>query len=153
ADGCARELAVLADDHLAVDLDVARRALAGEEVELDRLRVLLPALEVDGLGVVEELEQVLRAVAERLEQHRRVHLAAAVDAGVEDVLRVDLEVEPRAAIGNHARLVEELPRRVRLALVVIEEDAGAAVELAHHDTLGAVDDEGPVLRHERDLAE
>ena len=40
-----------------------------------------------------------------------------------------------------------------LALVVIVEDARAAVQLADHDALGTVDDEGTVVRHERDLAE
>ena len=42
---------------------------------------------------------------------------------------------------------------MRLALVVIVEHAGAAVQLADHDALGAVDDEGPVVGHEWDLAE
>ncbi len=42
---------------------------------------------------------------------------------------------------------------MRLALVVVEEDAGAAVQLADDDALGAVDDERTGLRHQRDLAE
>jgi hypothetical protein len=42
---------------------------------------------------------------------------------------------------------------VGLALVVIEEHAGRAVQLRDHDALGAVDDEGAVLRHQRDLTE
>ena len=109
--------------------DVARRALAGEQIVLDRLRVLLALLEVDGLGVVEVVEQLLGRVAERAQEHRRVQLAAAVDADVEDVLRVELEVEPRAAVRDHARAVEQLARRVGLALVVIEEHAGRAVQL------------------------
>ena len=92
-------------------------------------------------------------VAERAQQHRRVHLAAAVDADVDDVLGVELEVEPRAAVGDDARGVEQLAARVGLALVVIEEDAGAAVELADDDALGAVDDERTGLGHQRDLAE
>ena len=39
-----------------------------------------------------------------------------------------------------------------LALVVIEEHAGAAVHLRDDDALGAVDDEGAVRRHERHVA-
>ena len=97
------ELGVLLDDHLAADLDVARRALAGEELVLDRLRVLAALLEEHRLGVVEVVEEVLRRVAERAEEHRRVHLPAAVDADVDDVLRVELEVEPRAAVRDDAR--------------------------------------------------
>ena len=147
------ELGVLLDDDFAADLDVARGALAGEEVVLDALRVLAALLEEHRLGVVEVVEQVLRRVAERAEEHRRVHLPAAVDADVDDVLGVELEVEPRAAVRDDARAVEELAARVRLALVVVEEDARAAVELADDDALGAVDDERAGLGHQRDLAE
>ena len=59
--------------------------------------------------------------------------------------------EPRYGM-TRAR-VEELAARVRLALVVVEEDAGAAVQLADDDALGTVDDERTGLRHQRDLAE
>ena len=59
--------------------------------------------------------------------------------------------EPRYGM-TRAR-VEQLAARVRLALVVVEEDAGAAVQLADDDALGAVDDERTGVRHQRDLAE
>ena len=147
------ELGVLLDDDFAADLDVARGALAGEDVELDRLRELVALLEEDRLGRVEVVEQILRRVAERAEQHGRVHLAAAVDAHVDDVLRVELEVEPRAAVRDDARAVEQLAAGVRLALVVVEEDARAAVQLGDDDALGAVDDERTGVGHQRDLAE
>ena len=39
-----------------------------------------------------------------------------------------------------------------LALVVVEEHAGRAVHLRDDDALGAVDDEGAVIGHERDVA-
>ena len=42
---------------------------------------------------------------------------------------------------------------MRLAAVVIEEHAGAAMQLRDDDALGAVDDEGAVVGHERQLAE
>ena len=42
---------------------------------------------------------------------------------------------------------------MRLATVVVEEHARATVQLAHHDALGAVDDERTGLRHQRDFAE
>ena len=110
ADRALGELAVLLDEdflRLRV-LDVARRALADEQLVVDLARVLLARLEVDGLGVVEVVEQLLGRVAERAQQHRRVQLAAAVDADVEDVLVVELEVEPRAAVRDHAGRVEQL---------------------------------------------
>src|SRR5690606_3075670 len=79
-------------------------------------------------------------------------LPAPVDAHVENVLVVELEVEPGAAIRDDTSAVQELARGVALAPIVVEEGARRAVELADDDTLGAVDDERAVLRHPRDLA-
>jgi hypothetical protein len=56
-----------------------------------------------------------------------VHLPAAVDPDEHDVLRVELEIEPGAAVGDDSRAVENLAARVRLALVVVEEDARASM--------------------------
>jgi len=53
------ELGVLLHQHFAADADVAGRSLAGEDVELDRLRELRALLEEDGLGRVEVVEKVL----------------------------------------------------------------------------------------------
>ena len=100
----------------------------------------------------ELLEDVLVGEADRLQQRRHRHLAAAVDAEEQEVLRVELEVEPRAAVRNHAGREQELAGAVRLAAVVLEEHAGRAVELRDDDALGAVDDERAVVGHERNLA-
>ena len=87
-------------------------------------------------------------------EHQRGHgnFAAAVDAREHDVLGVELDVEPGTAIGNDARGKQQLARGVGLALVVIEEHAGRTVHLRDDDALGAVDDEGAVHGHERDVA-
>ena len=82
--------------------------------------------EVEGVEREELLEDLLGREAERFQQRRHRHLAAAVDAEVQVILRVVLEVEPRAAVGNHARREEQLAGRVRLAAVVLEEDARAS---------------------------
>src|SRR3546814_1573225 len=68
------------------------------------------------------------------------------------VLGIEREVEPLAAIGNHAGGVEILARRMGLALVVVEKHARAAVHLADDDALGAVVDEGALVGHERHVA-
>ena len=54
--------------------------------------------------------------------------------------------EPR--YGNDARGEQILAAAMRLTLVVVEEHAGRAVHLADDDTLGAVDDERAVIRHQ-----
>ena len=71
---------------------------------------------------------------------------------VDDVLRVELEIEPRAAIGDNARGEEIFARRMGLAAIMIEQHARRAVHLADDHALGAVDDERAVLRHERHVA-
>ena len=77
----------------------ASSTLAGV-VLLERVahRLVGAALLVD-----DEVEQLLvgLAEAERLQQHGDGLLALAVDADVDDVLLVDLELEPRAAARDH----------------------------------------------------
>src|SRR4029453_11379545 len=48
---------------------------------------------------------------------------------------------------------ERLPGRQRLALVVVEEHAGRALQVADDRALGAVDDERALVGHERQLAQ
>ena len=95
---------------------------------------------------------VLAVHAEREQQRRHRNLAAAVDARMDDVLGVELDVEPGAAIRNDAGGEQELARGMGLALVVIEEHAGRTVHLRDDDALGAVDDERAVVGHERNVA-
>ena len=107
-------------------LDVARGALALEQVGVDRLLVL--PLPFAGFSCVVVLRIVLGAVevdwvpscvsgsAERAQEHGRRELPAAVDAHVEDVLVVELEVDPRAAVRDDAGVEEELARRWLLPL-------------------------------------
>ena len=55
--------------------------------------------------------------------------------------------EPR--YGMMRARVQQLARAVRLAAVVVEEHARRTMQLRDDDALGAVDDEGAVLGHER----
>ena len=88
---------------------------------------------------------------ERLQQHGDGLLALAVDADVDDVLLVDLELEPRAAARDHLGVDDVLLRR-RLVGVDAEVDARRTHELRHHDALGAVDDERAALGHHGEVA-
>ena len=119
---------------------------------LNRLATRLPS-EQDRVGLVVIVEQIFGGHAERAQQHGGVELAPAVDAHVEDVARIEFEIDPRAAVRNDARREEQLAAGVRLPLVMIEEHARRAVQLADDDPLGAIDHEGAVRGHQRDLAE
>ncbi len=130
--------------------------VAGERLALQVLAAEPgpPALAgtVVGQLAVEGVEDGLLVETQRQQQRRHRQLAAPVDADIDEILGVELEVEPTAAVGDDAGAVEELARAVRLAPVMVEEDARAAVHLADDDALGAVDDEGAVVRHERHVA-
>src|SRR5690606_28970500 len=72
------------------------------------------------LGVI-GVEDFLGIHAQRLEQRRDRNLAAAVDARIDDILGVELDIEPGTAIGNDTAGKQQLARRMGLALVVVEE--------------------------------
>ena len=147
-----RDAAARFDDDVAVAVDdVERGRLAPHALghEVHRQAVLL---DVEDVLVEEQVQDLLRREPQRAQHDRRRQLAPAVDAHVHEVLGIELEVEPGAPVGNDPGGVQELPGRVGLPLVVVEEHARRAVQLGHHDPLGAVDDEGAVVRHERYLA-
>ncbi len=135
--GLEDDLAAVGVDHVVVRL-LAAPSLGG----VGDLPAVLAAHVAD--AVVEGVEDFLARHAERMEQRGDRQLALAVDADVDDVLGVELEVEPAAAIRNDARGEQELAAGVGLAAVMVEQHARRTVHLADDDALGAVDDEGAV---------
>src|SRR6476469_9277455 len=87
--------------------------------------------------------------AEGLQQHGHRLAALAVDAHADGVALVDVELEP----GTTGR--DDLDREDVLAgglvEVLVEVDTGGTNELADDDPLGAVDDEGALARHHREV--
>ena len=132
-------------DDLAAGRDVLGGAQALDAVA-DRPvnRAALQRQLVDRVEAADDL--VGAAQPEGAQEHRGEELPLAVDADVEQVLGVVLELHPRAAIRDDLRDVERLVFRV-------EEGARRAVQLRDDDALGAVDDERAVVRHQRDVAE
>ena len=105
---------------------------------------------LDRLVAGELLEDLFAGQAEGLEEDGDRLLALAVDAHADLVALVDLELEPCAAARDDARRVDVLVGR--LLGRAVEVDAGRTDELRHDDTLGAVDDEGALVGHEREVA-
>src|SRR3984893_14129618 len=70
--------------------------------------------------------------------------------GADRVALVDVELQPRAAAGDHLDAVQRLLGG--LVDVLVEVHTRRADQLGHHDTLGAVDDEGALLGHHREVA-
>ncbi len=101
-----------------------------------------------------------RAADRRSSLYLRVHrpqqrhdreLAALVDADREAFLAGDVQLDPAAALGNDAATVQAA---LAGAFDFADEvDAGAAVQLADHDALGAVDDELAAAEHDRHVAQ
>ena len=131
----------LARTQLAVD--VLERLLLGLDV------VLLEGV-LDRGRVVEQLEDLVAAPAQRLEQGRDVLPALAVDAHADGVLLVHVELEPRPTAGDDLGDVDVLVGG--LVQLLAEVDARGTHQLGHHDTLGAVDDEGAPLGHHGEVA-
>ena len=88
--------------------------------------------------------------AQGQEEDRDVLLALAVDTHGDVVVLVDLELQPGAARGNELDVVDVLVRG--LLGGALEVHTRRAHELRDDDALGAVDDEGALVRHEREVA-
>ena len=137
---------------------VAARRLARAQLAVDvqeRLAlgrdVVLVHRHADGLVLPELLEDLLLGPAERLEQDGDVLLALAVEAHADGVALVDLELQPGAARGDH--LAGEDVLVARLVGGLLEVDARGAHQLGDDDALGAGDDEGALVGHEREVAD
>jgi hypothetical protein len=87
-------------------------------------------------------------VTHRSQQGRDRQLALAVDSREDLALLVDLDLEPGAAVGHQVRQEDLLLRVLRLHDV----GAGRTDELRDDHALGAVDDEGAVVGHPREVA-
>ena len=111
--------------------------------------------DLDGLVGIENLQDVRVGLdAAGAQERRRLELLLAVDADVQDVVEVELELDPGAAIRDDLGQEELLTEGGDLLLVVLlENDSGGAMQLADDDALRAVDDEGGGLRHDRHFAE
>src|SRR5215813_7013058 len=83
---------------------------------------------------------------ERPQEDRAEELAFAVDAHVEQVLGVVFEFNPRTSIWNNLREI------ICVVVFLFEEDPWRPMQLAYYNPLGSVDDECPVVGHQRNLA-
>ena len=121
------------------------RGLFAAGVERPEQLLVFDRNAVDG---IERAQNVFPgAQAQSAQENRSQELALAVDADIEHILLVVLEFHPRAAVRN------DLPQEIRAVVGGLEEHTRRAVQLADDDALGAVDDEGAVLRHQRNVAE
>ena len=139
-DACSLERERLARTCALVDLEqslVPRR---------DQLALVLP-LAFEKIEMTDEaVQERLVLVTEGAQHHEQREAALAGDAGagahVAVRLRLDVELDPLAAVGVNRAGDDRLLVTTRL-----EDHAGRAHELAHHDPLGPVDDEGAPARH------
>src|SRR5207245_356971 len=145
-----------ADDLAALQVDLARLGVddvADRHGAFDQLAVV--GLERDRLDVVgvERLDDVIVVGVSRVhgaEQRHGRELARLVDADAQGVLLGDVDLDPRAALGDDAAAVELAVAGLGLDDVI---DAGGAVQLADDDALGPVDDELAAADHDRHVAQ
>ncbi len=124
-----------------VDLDEAVSHGTGGVLLQGVLQPLVLAQQLLDLGV--------GAVADGAQERGDEHLALPVDLDVQDAVRIGLVLQPGAPIGDDLGGIELVAPLVGAHRVV---GAGGTDQLADDDPLGAVDDEGALGRHEREIA-
>ena len=146
-------LALLDQDIAALGIeDVGGRGLVHQQLRREGLLDGL-ALKIHPLGLVEEIEQLFRRVPQGFQEDGGGKLPPPVDTHVQDVLGIELEIDPGPPERNQPRRVDDFTAGVNLGLVMVNEQTRGAVQLAHHHPLGAIDNEGAVLGHHRQGAE
>ena len=115
---------------------------------LGKVPVQVAVAQRDALDLIERAQDFLvRFHAQGAQENRAEEFALAVDADVQNVLGVVLELDPRAAVGNN------FPEEIAAVVGRFVKHARRAVQLADDDALGAVDDERAVVGHQRNVAE
>ena len=139
----------LARAHLHIDLFqrffarrglVVHRPAVGFVLREGGGEILLLAEGVDHVGV--------GLGAEGADQDRHRDLPVLVDLDPEGILRVGLIFEPSAVIRDHRAGIAVFTGLVHRGVVV---HTRRTDQLRHHDALRAVDDEGPVVGHQREV--
>jgi len=126
----------------AVDILVVRVVV---NLVVERQQFLVHAL-FDGRMRVEAIAH--RRQGAQQNRHRDRALAIELDRQVIALAR--LELHPRTAIGD--QLGRREPAARGAIFFRVEVHAGRPDQLAHHHALGAVDDERPLLGHQREIA-
>ncbi len=99
--------------------------------------------------VVEQLtDLVIGGIAQGTNEDRGRNLTGLVDADEDDIVGVGLELEPGTPVRDHGRPEGPLVGDVERIGVV---DARRAYQLADDHPLGAVDHEGALLGHGREV--
>ncbi|CAB4894970.1 unannotated protein [freshwater metagenome] len=138
-------------------VDLHERLILGRREVTLLVPLVLEEVEV-GNEPVDEAGGVLLVVAEGAQQGEDTQATLAGNAGTggDELagLVLDVELEPFTTVRVHGALDELVLAQVSQteALTGLEDDAGTTYELAHHDTLGAVDDERALLGHHREVA-
>jgi len=95
------------DQHLAIGQQVETQGLAAQalrnQLQLDKAFLV----QMERVDVVEDAQHLLVLVTERAQQDGDRQLAATVDAGEQRIARIELEVEPGAAVGNDPRVEQQ----------------------------------------------
>ncbi|MNG97286.1 hypothetical protein D3C79_563950 [compost metagenome] len=142
--------ALLDDDFAGFVMDVHDRNFTTQTL-WHQFQAEFLAGNVEHVGGVEGIQHFFSAVTQGAQQHRGRQFAATVDTHEHAVLRVELEVQPGAAVRDDASGVQQLAGAVSLATVVVEEHTRRTVQLGNDHTLGTVDNEGTVLSHQGDF--
>ncbi len=92
---------------------------------------------------------VLLPATESSKQDRHRYFARAVDPRPDHVISIGLHFQPSTAIGDKGRGVNLVPQVVESVMVVC---SGGAHQLADHNTLRTIIDNGAILSHERKIS-
>ena len=113
-----------------------------------RSRVLCEA-SLDLRLITEHINDLLvRTYAEGTDQDGDRNLSCPVNTDIEDIIGICLVLEPCTSVRNDCAGVQLLTDLIMRDIII---DAGGTNELADNDSLGAIDDKGAGISHQRKI--
>ncbi len=107
---------------------------------------------MEHISLVIGFQNVLRRITQRTQQNGCRQFTATVNTYKYAILGVELKVQPRATVRNHAGRIQQLARTVSLAAIVVEEYTRRTVKLGNNHALGTINNKGTVFGHQRDFS-
>ena len=102
------ELTALFNEYLAVSLDLADSLLAFQLIWTELLGNESLSSENDRVGLVVSRSDIVSGHSDRAEKNGGVQLTTAIDTNVENILHVELEIDPRTTVRDDTSRIEKL---------------------------------------------
>ncbi|OQC53569.1 MAG: hypothetical protein BWX55_00997 [Deltaproteobacteria bacterium ADurb.Bin022] len=105
------------------------------------------------VDVIKIIQDEFRRIPQRFQKDRYRHFSATVNPDIKNIFGIKLQIQPRTSDGDDSRGINQFAAGNNFTFIVIKKDARRTVQLINDHPFRSVNDEGTVLRHQRNFTE